>query len=188
MVEVLAKGPNFVFAREFVLNKYGAQTWEGMLAGISPEDAAVWRDAELDQDHPFSAFKAGAFALANQLDSPEMVEIAEMYEHIADRSLSTLYKTFFRLTSPQFVIKNYPRLWERFFTEGTVRIPSSDRQQAIVVFTLPGIFLDWLPPACLGYSQKAVTMAGGKHFTMRQVEMKQLADDLWEISYKLAWR
>jgi len=188
MAEVLAKGPNFVFAREFIQEKYGRQVWQQMLDGISPENAAIWRDARLEEDYPFAAFKEGAMALANQLGSPEMVEIAEMYEHIADRSLNTLYKAFFRLTSPQFVIKNYPRLWERFFNEGTVRIPSSERQQAVVTFTLPSIFLDWLPPACLGYSQKAVAMAGGKHFTMRQIEMNQLADDLWEISYKLAWR
>lgn len=188
MEEVLAKGPNFVFAKEFIINKYGEDAWLAMLDGISPEDAAVWREADLESARPFSAFKAGVMALSSQLGSPEMVETAEMYEHIADRSLSSLYKAFFRLTSPQFVIKNYPRLWERFFSSGTVRIPSSGRSQAVVVFTLPAIFLDWLPPACLGYSQKAVDMAGGKHFTMRQLEMNQLADDLWEISYKLAWR
>jgi hypothetical protein len=188
MAEVLAKGPNFVFAREFIQERYGLDTWRRMLESIGPDDAAVWRNADLDQAHPFSSFKSGIQALSNELGSPEMVEISEMYEYIADRSLSTLYKAFFRLTSPQFVIKSYPRLWERFFTAGTVRVPSSDKDHAVVSFTLPGTFLDWLPPACLGYSQKAVSMAGGKHFTMRQTEMNQLANDLWEISYKLAWR
>lgn len=188
MVTVLAKGPNFVFAREFIQQKYGEQTWEAVLTMLPEEAVAIWRSATLEEAHPFTTFKQGVNALSEVLGSPEMLEMAEMYQHIADRSLNTLYKAFFRLTSPIFVIKNYPRLWERFFTAGKVEIPSSDKNQAIVTFTVPDIFLDWLPPACLGYSQKAVEMAGGKYFAMRQLNKKQLLDGDWEVAFKLSWQ
>jgi hypothetical protein len=155
---------------------------------LPEEHAAIWRSASLEEEHPFATFKAGVFILADALDSPEMVETAEMYEFIAERSLSTLYKAFFRFTSPQFAIRNYPRLWRRFFNAGEVHVPMAEEGQAELIFTLPEIFLDWLPPACLGYSQKAVQMAGGKHFTMRQLEKRAVTGDIWEVKYKLGWR
>ena len=187
MKEILAKGPNFVFAREFIQRNYGEPTWQSVLSRLSAEIADIWRNAALDDAFLFSAFKQGVNALSDELGSPEMLETAEMYKFIADRSLSTVYKSFFRLTSPVFVIKNYPRLWDRFFTAGKVEVTKSDRDFAIVAFTLPEIFLDWLPPACLGYSQKAVEMAGGQYFSMREVEKKPLQGDDWYISYRLSW-
>jgi len=57
-----------------------------------------------------------------------------------------------------------------------------------VTFTLPEIFLDWLPPACLGYSRKAVEMAGGKHFAMRPLGKEEQYNKDWKISYKLSWQ
>jgi hypothetical protein len=188
MAQVLAKGPNFVFAREFILDRYGEQTWNGVLARLPEEAATTWQDADLDDSLPFADFKAGALALAEELGSPEIVELAQMYEYIADRSLSTLYKAFFRITSPAFVIRNYPRLWEMFFTAGNVSVDLPERNQAIVTFTLPEIFLDWLPPACLGYSQRAVEMAGGKYFTIHQLEKESSGSGQWRVSFRLGWQ
>lgn len=187
MSEILAKGPNFVFAREFIQRNYGEPTWQSVLSRLPGEVAGIWRDATLDNAYPLAAFKQGVNALSDELGSPEMLETAEMCKHIADRSLSTVNESFFRLTSPVFVIENYPRLWERFFTAGEVEVTKSNRDHAVVAFTLPEIFLDWLPPACLGYSQKAVEMAGGKFFTMRQMEKKQLPSKEWVVSYRLGW-
>jgi len=188
MPDILAKGPNFVFAREFILKHYGEQTWNQVLARMSDDMAVSWRNADLDHKLPFATFKAGTQALSDELGSPEIVELARMYEFIADRSLSTLYKAFFRLTSPAFVIRNYPRLWEMFFNAGEVEVDLPEKNQATVTFTLPEIFLDWLPPACLGYSQRAVEMAGGKYFAIRQLEKKRLGVDEWKVSFKLSWQ
>ena len=33
---------------------------------------------------------------------------------------------------------------------------------------LSEIFLDWRPPACMGYSKKAVEMSGGRDLSMRE--------------------
>lgn len=52
---------------------------------------------------------------------------------------------------------------------------------------LPEIFLDWLPPACLGYSKKAVDMSGGRDLSMKEVSTKRLGEDSWEIVFELNW-
>lgn len=188
MKAVQAYGLNFVFAREFIKKEYGADVWAGMLRRMDPADAGMWQEAALEKALPFAVFKNGVNALTAELNSVEVLQLSQMYMHIADRSLSTLYKTFFRLTSPIFVIKNYPRLWEQFFDTGRVTVNSDDRKSATLVFELPEIFLDWLPPACLGYSQKAVDMAGGRYFAMRQLHKIPLDSGDWQISFRLSWQ
>ncbi len=184
---VLAKGPNFVFARDFIQKEYPQEIWDSLMNRLSSTDSIIWQNAALDGAYPFSIFKTGVFTLANLLEFPEMLETAKMYEYIADRSLNTIYKTFFRLTSPSFVIQNYPRLWDQFFTAGQVEVPLAKDKRAIVVFNLPEIFIDWLPPACLGYSRKAIELAGGQHFNMHQIENVNLDNDYWKVSYEMGW-
>lgn len=188
MEEVLARGPNFIYAREFVLKEYGKEIWDRILGSLSPSEREIWEGPPLAYDsYPFSAFKSMVSALSRELDSPRDTETARLYEYIADRSLNVLYKVFFRFANPSFVVKNYPRLWDRFFNTGKVEVPVAEKGHAIVRFTLPEVFTDWLPPACLGYSKKAVEMAGGKNLTMKQISRSVLPDKSWEITYELNW-
>ena len=126
--------------------------------------------------------------LSDELGALEDIEIAKMYEYIADKSLNALYKMFFKMTNPAFVIKNYPKLWKRFFQSGEVEVPVAEKGYAKLRFILPEIFLDWLPPACLGYSKKAVEMAGGKNLVMKLENKSLLSDNTWEIVYDLRWQ
>ena len=188
MADVLARGPNFVFTKEFVLNKYGKEMWERLVAGLAPEDEKVWTGPPLTyESYPFSAFKSMVSALSRELGTREDTETAELYEYIADRSLNVLYKMFFRLANPSFVIRNYPKLWERFFNSGKVEVPVAEKGHAVVRFILPEIFLDWLPPACLGYSKKAVELAGGRNLTMKEKSKSLYSSKEWEIVYELKW-
>lgn len=86
------------------------------------------------------------------------------------------------------MVNNYPRLWARFFTAGTVAVREAGTGTAIVEFALPAIFLDWLPAACLGYSTKAVTMAGGRALSMAEVSKVKRPGGEWAISYQLRWQ
>ena len=111
-----------------------------------------------------------------------------MYSYIADRSLNSVYKFFFRLAQPSFVISRYPILWQRFFKSGTVEVSDAGRGRARLDFTLPEIFLDWIRPACLGYSTKAVSLSGGSELQMDEIEQSALGEGLWRISYQLRWQ
>ena len=187
MGEVMARGLNFVYAKEFIKKKYGDETFTRLLDRLPQEVKGIWEDAVLTDSYPFSAFKAMTAALSGELGALENREIAKMYEYIADRSLNVLYKMFFRMTNPSFVISNYPKLWRRFFESGTVEVPLSEKGYARVRFLLPEIFLDWLPPACLGYSKKAVEMAGGKNLMIKLENKSLSSENVWDIVYQLRW-
>ena len=157
----VARGPNFVFTRKFILEKYGTTTWDTLLQRLPPQAAEVWKSPLLVTGvYSFSAFKT-MIALLSTLDGLQTdQETAQLYEYIASHSLNTLYKVFFRLTSPAFVIRNYPKLWQRFFTTGTVDVLEARKGYAEVTFTLPEIFLDWLPQPVMGIPKKPLKWPG----------------------------
>ena len=74
-----------------------------------------------------------------------------------------------------------------FFNSGTVEVQVAESGHAILKFLLPEIFNDWLPPACLGYSKKAVEMAGGRNLVMKKNSAGKTSDGQWETVYELQW-
>jgi len=188
MKTVMAKGVNFLFARKYIENKYSTETWGRTMQSLSNEAKTVWSGVLLaGSEYPFAAFKEMIFALNKELKTAKDSEIAAIYEYIADQSLSKMYKIFFKFANPSFVIKNYPKLWSMFFNAGTVEVQVAESGHAILKFLLPEIFNDWLPPACLGYSKKAVEMAGGRNLAMIKNSAVKTLDNLWETVYELRW-
>lgn len=187
MGEVMARWINFVYAKEFIQKEYGNETFNRVFDRLPQEVKKIWEDAILTGSYPFSAFKAMTSVLSDESGTLKDGEVAKMYEYIADHSLNRLYKMFFKMTNPSFVISNYPKLWKRFFESGTVEVPLSEKGLAKVRVLLPEIFLDWLPPACLGYSKKAVEMAGGKNLVMKLEKKAQTPENIWDIVYQLKW-
>lgn len=189
MEDVPARGPNFVYGREFVREEHGLKVWEQVMDALPPDAAEVWSGALLiTGTYPFTAFKAMLAALTEVVGVRPEEETAQMYSYIADRSLNTVYKFFFRLAQPSFVIARYPVLWERFFKSGRVDVTNAGAGQARLDFTLPEIFLDWIRPACLGYSARAVSLSGGSELELEEVERSELPDGEWRISYELTWK
>lgn len=187
--EVKAKGVNFICAKNYIEKKYGNKTWVQIMDCLSNEGKAVWNNCLLSgSEYPFSAFKEMMSAFPTVLKTTKDGEIAAVYEYIADQSLNTIYKIFFRLSQPSFVLKSYPILWSRFFNAGTVDVPVAEKGQASVRFLLPDVFDDWLQPACLGYSMKAVAMAGGSGLTMKRTAYEKKPDGLFESVYELRWK
>ena len=91
------------------------------------------------------------------------------------------------MTRPSFVIRNYPKLWTRFFSKGSVTVPSAEAGRAALILELPEIFLDWIGPACLGYSTKAVTLSGGHDVSVAEKQRKALPSGEWEVTYDVRW-
>jgi hypothetical protein len=188
MTRVMAKGVNFTGAKKYIIDKYGTETWGRIVQSLSNDAKAVWGGVLLvSSAYPFTAFKEMMSALTDELKSAKESEIAEIYEFIADQSLNKIHRIFFQLANPSFAIKNYPRLWRMFFNAGTVEVTAAEKGHAILKFLLPEIFNDWLPPACLGYSRKAVEMAGGRNLVMRRSSAGTVSDDVWETVFELRW-
>jgi hypothetical protein len=189
MDDEVAKGVNFVFAKEYILEKHGEDVWRHALQRLHEQNAKVWTGVLVPFGaYSFTAFKAMAAAVAAETGAGDDRELARMYEYIADRSLSAVYKIFFRFANPSFVIGNYPKLWTRFFVVGKVEVPKAEKGSAQVRFELPEMFLDWLGPACLGYSTKAVTLSGGRAVRVAERNRRLLPSGDWAVEFDIRWK
>lgn len=189
MKEVLARGPNFVYAQEFIRAQHGEGQWQEILEALPAPAAEVWRGRLLvTGTYRFQAFKDMLAALEQVVEVVPEEETSRMYEHIADRSLTTVHKFFFKFADPSFVIKRYPILWQRFFLAGRVNVPIAEKERAVLEFELPEIFLDWLRPACAGYSKRAVELAGGTDFEQFESGRQALGGDRHKLTYELLWK
>lgn len=189
MRDVEARGPNFVYAKDYLETRIGSDRWHKLISSLPEEHRDVWASTLLVTGvYPFSSFKSMLSALAELEGTRPAAETAKMYEYIADQSLSTVHKFFFRLADPAFVIKRYPLLWSRFFNSGKVSVRNASKTGAELVFELPNIFRDWLYPACLGYSTKAVQVSGGSDLRLEEIADEAIADDDSRISYRLTWK
>lgn len=186
--EIRARGVNFIYAKEYILKTHGEEFWKTLISKLPADTAKLWTSPLLSlSNYPFKEFKLMVYALNKELNSDDIQNTAALYAFIADRSLNTLYKVFFRMANPSFVLKNYPKLWDRFFTSGEVTVPVAEKNTAQIKFKLPEMFLDWLPGACYGFSKKAVEMAGGRDMKMKEMSKKMLDDGEYEIIYNLEW-
>jgi hypothetical protein len=188
MNDNIARGPNFLYAREYVISTGGEKTWNEVLQKLTAEHAAVWRGTLLiSSEYPFPAFKEMVRAWSEVTGGTSREATAKLYGFIADRSLNTVYRFFLKLSQPAFVLRNFPKLWERFFTAGTVEVPVAEKGRAVIRFTLPDVFQDWLEPACYGYSRKAIEMAGGRDVAMKPSGATMLHDGTMEAAFDLTW-
>ena len=70
MSEEVAKGVNFVFAREYVAKEHGDFVWQKALARLEEDHAKVWTGALVPfSTYSFPAFKA--MARAARIDDEE---------------------------------------------------------------------------------------------------------------------
>ena len=135
MIEVKARGPNFVYTKKYILQEYGPEIWGKLLSRLPMDAAEIWLAPPLaNMSYPFSAFKLMVANLSKEAGIVKEAETARLYEFIADNSLNILYKAFFQLANPSFVIRNYPKLWTRFFEAGKVEVPVAEKGHAIVKF------------------------------------------------------
>ncbi len=183
-----AKGPNFIYTKQFIIQQYGENQWQMLINNLSPAHRAVWLESHnLNKIYPFPAFKELVALFSEMTQESSQERTAEIYAYIADRSLNSVYKMFFNMTSPAFVLKNYPKLWKKFFNTGTVSVPIIQQYYAMINFDLPDIFEDWLPPACLGYSKKAVELAGGRNLSQKLNSKIKKEDGWYNYFYELSW-
>jgi len=187
MDDAFAKGINFVFAKEYILQKYPEPIWDKALNNIPEEYVLVWKNASMNGCYSFNAFKAMVNAISTLVNIKSKEEYSKLYEYIADKSLNTIYKIFFKLTQPAFVISKYPILWNRFFIIGEIKITFTEKGAANLNFILPEIFNDWIEAACYGYSKKAIDLSGGRNMLQQMISQKKIDEDKWESVFKIMW-
>jgi predicted hydrocarbon binding protein len=163
MAGVEIKGTALSSVQRYVLERFGDDKWREVLAALQPaERAQIEGGILVSAWYPFSLFIRTVQVAEAQLSAQVPRLHREMGRAAAEYGLTTFYKIFFKVGSPQFIITRSAKVWRTYYTSGEMRVVASETGHAVVElvgFEEPARELcERLP----GFFERTVELSGGR--------------------------
>jgi hypothetical protein len=160
---VQIKGTALSSAERYVREQFGEPAWRRVLATLAPEDRQQIENGVLVSAwYPFALFMRIVRELEAQFGARVPRLHREMGRAAAEYGLTTFYKVFFKVGSPQFIISRVASVWRTYNSSGELTAPVSEKGHAVVElsgFAEPARELcERLP----GFFERTVELSGGR--------------------------
>jgi hypothetical protein len=162
------KGTALVSTIRFLAERFGDAAVGRILARLSAEDRTV-----LDQEllvsawYPLPTMLRLMRAAVDELGAQEPDLIKKMGRKSADYGISTVYRVFIRLGSPQFVVTRAARVFASYYDRGTMAAVESREGHAAVELS---DFPDGTSEFCeriIGWMERTIELSGAKDVRSR---------------------
>jgi hypothetical protein len=163
MSPVEIKGTALNSIERYVREHFGEDGWRSVLADLPAVDRSRLDTGILVSAwYPFALFLALVRVVGARFGSDRPRLHHEMGRAAAEYGLTTLYKIFFRVGSPQFIVSRAAKVWRTYYTSGEMTAPVSEKGHAVVElagFAEPARELcERLP----GFFERTIELSGGK--------------------------
>jgi hypothetical protein len=161
MSSYLCKGAHIIQSRNWVNEKLGPGTFEGLVADAGPN----WRANFL----PSTWYEVAPLAQALKHVAPQVkMSVQDVTREIARRNalndLKTFYRVFLSIVAPVRVMSFTPQLWSTYVKFGVSRAIRNEQGHYVGECTgIPEQFIDWVCGAWLGFVPTTIEVAGGKN-------------------------
>ena len=124
-----ASGSIFLYAREYIINNYGQDTWDKITEQLA-EDERVFAKMDYSPNdwYPVYLLNRVLSILDVLLSVEKNTSIIPIVKYITEKDLLPVFNLFLNLKDPVFVLQNVPSIWNRYFDTGTVNIELSDAE------------------------------------------------------------
>jgi uncharacterized protein (TIGR02265 family) len=127
------KGTAVQSSLRYVQERFGQETLARVIDRLDPPDREVFHHGILPSSwYPMSAFLHFMQEARRQLGSQDKELLRHMGVASCDYGMSTVYRIFFKLGSPEFVIGRASGVFSSYYDTGRVRIVDSGPGRAIV--------------------------------------------------------
>ena len=157
------KGVSFLHLREFVHQRFGDKAWDQVLAGLSPESHKIMSGQILVSGwYPYSAYVEAEKIVVQRFLGGDVRLAREIGAYDLEAGLNNVYRAFYRIGSPKFIIRMSALLWRQYFNLGKMVIEESGPGHATARID------DFVPPdeACcwdiLGSIIRGLELSGAK--------------------------
>jgi len=160
---VRIKGTALSSAHRYVAERFGQDTWRTVVATLAADERQQIEGGILVSAwYPFALFMRIVRVLEAQL-GPQVPRLhREMGRAAADYGLTTFYKIFFKVGSPQFIVSRAAKVWRTYNSSGEMPVPVCEHGHAVV--ELVG-FEDPARELCErlpGFFERTVELSGGR--------------------------
>ncbi len=181
------KGTSFKSALSFVKQKFGEDKLALVLAGLETSDRALLSKTILVSDwYPFRLYGNFLTALDKTLGKGDGKLSRECGRFDAEFDLNTVYKAFYKMTSPQFIIGNAPLVWKAYFNAGRVEIDKHGTQG--INFRIRDTD-EYAPMVCRemeGWLERTVELSGGRQVVAKEIHCR--AQGAAYCEYSIKWQ
>jgi predicted hydrocarbon binding protein len=160
---VQIKGTALGSVQRYVHEQFGEAEWRALLAGLPPEERQPIEGGILVSAwYPFALFVRMVQAAEAQLGLRVPRLHHDMGRAAAEYGLTTFYKLFYKVGSPQFIITRSAKVWRTYYTSGDMTVPVCEDGHAVVQlagFEEPARELCARLP---GFFERTVELSGGR--------------------------
>jgi hypothetical protein len=158
------KGTAIASTLRFVRERFGAEAVAQVRGDLEPALQASLPDEPLASVwYPFALLMALGRSAARRFGGGMTYFHREMGRASADYAMNAVYRIFFKLGSPQFVVARATRVWRTYYDTGELKPLVAEPGHAVL--ELSG-FTEPMPELCerlIGWMSRSVELAGGKN-------------------------
>lgn len=130
-MEALVKGNQIKIAKEFILQKFGADAVDRVLRHLDEKSKQVVSKRNLDAGRePEEAFMAYVAAVEKAFGKGDYQLCREMGIYLAKESMPKFYRIFMKLGDPLFIIKRASQVWSQIHNTGRLEVAAVSEKSA----------------------------------------------------------
>ena len=163
MAAVEIKGSALGSVQQYAHEHFGEEEWRALLAALPPDEyRPIDGGILVSAWYPFTLFirilQAAEARWGAQI--PRLQH--EMGRASAEYGLTTLYKIFFKVGSPQFIITRAARVWHSYYSSGEMSVTVSEDGHVVVELTGFEEPARELCERLLGFFERTIELSGGR--------------------------
>ena len=176
------KGSAIASRVHFVRARYGQAGLAEVLGQMSRENAVLLsRETPPAAWVPFSVFVELNVTADRVFGAGDLGLCLEMGRYGAEQNLPTLYKLFYRLGTPQYILSRAARLWDVHYDSGRLRL--EDAGPRAMRMRIEGFDQPHRSHclSVLGWTTRSIEMSGGKLLTFGETRCRTFGDSVCEL-------
>jgi uncharacterized protein (TIGR02265 family) len=156
------KGTAVQSSLRYVRERFGEEALRAVLAALPAEEAAPLAGALASSWYPMESFLRFMREAKRQLSPREPEVVRNMGRASCEYGVTGVYKIFFKVGSPEFIIGRAARVFSSYYDTGQLTVPESRDGRAVAeIEGLEG----GAPEFCeriLGWMERTLELAGAK--------------------------
>lgn len=129
------KGVAFVHTNKYIVKTYGEDTLQRILSFMPEVSRQEVADAAISVWYPVEYASYYLASLQRVLGRGDTQIIFKVSKEAGKEAFSLLYKVFFRLGNPGWVIERAPSIWRTVSTQGFLNVVERDAKHVVVRLT-----------------------------------------------------
>ena len=160
------KGSAILSSINYIKDKFGDAGLDKIKENLTDDEREILSDIILQPIwYPIKLYVSLTHKIDSILGIGDLSTAKDLGKYEAEHDLKTIYRIFYVLGSPEFIIKQSAKLFTTYFEDGDLRIAESDKNNAIAeLYDFPSLDQAVLHRIS-GFMEKTLELSGGKNPT-----------------------